>query len=262
MNYKPLSVRIPKRFLAAVLAILPLAPPAAVQAGERESADPQTVEFSCVAWDSLPFPELFFREGKEYLPIKLTGGQRSPTYHLRDAHALEVFVRKEKAAAGGEAASSDSYKLAGLAPLLEGSIRMLFLIEPTKETDKNSSPLPLQLRGMDDSQEAFPAGSFRFINLTPDLLRVEFGGANHDLPEGGAIVLKPDLSAAGGFLPVILTNEEGRIVLENRFFAQRMGRELVIISPPDEGRKELKVKFLSDVIPASPSPAKKATPRN
>ena len=246
--------------LAAFLAILPLAIPAALQAEEKESPDPQTVGFSCVAWDIQPFPELFYREGKEYLPIKLSAGQRSPAYHIQDAHALELFVRKEKAASDGKSVSFDSYKLAGLAPLLEGVGRMLFLIEPTNESDKYSNGLPLQLRGMDDSLETFPAGSFRFINLTPDLLRIEFGGATHDLPEGDAKILTPDLSAAGGFLPVIIKNEEGRIVLENRFFAQRTGRELVIISPPDEGRKELKVKFLSDAIPASPSPVKKAPP--
>lgn len=252
---------IPKRLLSAFLAILPLAHPGALQAGEKESADPHTVEFSCVAWENLPFPELFYREGKEYLPIKPSAGQRSPAYNLRDAHALELFVRKEKAAAGGKSASSESYELAGLAPLLEGAIRMLFLIEPTSESDKNSNGLPLQLRGMDDSLETFPAGSFRFINLTPDLLRIEFGGATHDLPEGEAKVLTADLSATGGFLPIIIRNEEGRTVLENRLFGQRTGRELVIISPPDEGRKGLKVKFLSDVIPASPSPVKKVHPR-
>jgi hypothetical protein len=261
MNYKLFPLMIPKRLLAAFLAILPLADPVELQAADKKSTDSQPVEFSCVAWEILPFPELFYRNGKKYLPIKLSAGQRSPACRLQDAHALELFVRKEKAAGGSKSASSDSYKLAGLAPLREGTGRMLFLIEPTKESDKNSNGLPLQLRGMDDSLETFPAGSFRFINLTPDLLRIEFGGATHDLPEGGEQVLSPDFSAAGGFLPVIIKNEEGRIVLENRFFAQLTGRELVIISPPTEGRKELKVKFLSDAIPASPAPVNKTTPR-
>lgn len=262
MNYKPFSLLTPKHLLTAILTMLPLAIPGALQAKDKKSTESQPVEFSCVAWEILPFPELFYRNGKEYLPIKLSAGQRSPAYPLQDAHALELFVQNDNPTAEGQSASPDSFKLAGLAPLREGTGRMLFLIEPTKESDKKPNDLPLQLRGLDDSLEAFPAGSFRFINQTPDLLRIELGGGDtHDLPEGGEQVLSPDFSAGGGFLPVIMKNEEGRIVLENRFFAQRTGRELVIISPPAEGRKELKVKFLSDAIPASPAPVNKTTPR-
>jgi len=249
---------IPKRLLSVLVAILPLATPDLLQAGEKEAADPQTIDFSCVAMGNLPFPELFYRGGKEYLPIKLSSGQRSQVYRLQDANALELFVQNEKAADDGKSASSDSYKLVGLAPLLEGAVRMLFLIEPANESDKNSSGLPLQIRGLDDSLETFPAGSFRFINLTPDLLRIEFGGATHDLSGGDEKVLSSNISATGGFLPVIIKNEEGRTVLENRLFGQSNGRELVILSPPDEGRKGLKVTFLSDIIPASPSPGKKS----
>lgn len=241
---------------AAILAILLSATPAMLDAKEPVSASPGIFEFSCVGWDHLPSPELFYRQGNKYLPIQLSSGQRSQVYTLKDAHALELFIQKESPADGGKPDSPDHYELAGLAPLLEGTKRMLFLIEAKED----SNGLGLQLRGMDDSLESFPAGSFRFINLTPNFLMIEFGGATHELPEGEAKVVAPDLDATGGFVPVIIKDAEGRNILENRFFAQRTGRELVVISPPAEGRTEMSLKFLSDVIPASPTPRKNASP--
>jgi hypothetical protein len=61
---------------------------------------------------------------------------------------------------------------------------------------------------------------------------------------------------------VVIKNEQGLSLFENRFLAQRTGRELVIISPPAEGRTELVIKFLSEIIPVSPPNAKKPTSRN
>ncbi|MCX6972291.1 MAG: hypothetical protein NTV93_19375 [Verrucomicrobia bacterium] len=253
MKYRPLSPVITKLLLPAFLAILLPATPGMLEA--KEPASPGILEFSCVTWNNLPCPDLFYRQGNKYLPIKLSPGQRSQSYPLKDARALELFIPMESPADGAKPASPDHYEMVGLAPLLEGAKRMLFLIEAKKD----SNGLPLQLRGLDDSVESFPAGSFRFINLTPDLLRIEFGGATHELPQGEAKVVAPDLTAAGGFVPVIIKDAEGRKILENRFFAQPTGRELVVISPPADGRPEMSLKFLSDVIPATPTPRKKAS---
>jgi len=126
---------ITKLLLPAFLAILLPATPGMLEA--KEPASPGILEFSCVAWDHLPCAELFYRQGNKFLPIKLSPGQRSQFYPLKDA--------------------------------------------------------------------------------------------------------------------------EGRNILENRFFAQPTGRELVVISPPAEGQTEMSLKFLSDIIPASPTPRKKAS---
>lgn len=48
-------------------------------------------------------------------------------------------------------------------------------------------------------------------------------------------IVTPVLPEAGGFLPVVIKNEQGLSLLENRFLALRPGRELVIISPPARG---------------------------
>ena len=246
-----------KRLLTVLLVILPLAIPTALYAKSEDSGHSKGIEFSCAAWENLPYPELLYRHGEEYLPLELSPGQRSKAYPLKGVEALELFIRKEKPAAPGKSDASPEYERVGMAPLLNGVKKMLFLIE----SKEDSSGLPLQLLGMDDSLKAFPAGSLRFINQTPNPLRIELAGVTHELPQGALKVIIPELPEAGGFLPAIIRNEEGRSLFENRFFAQRSGRELVIIGPPAEGRTELAMKFLSETIPASPPSDRKPSHR-
>jgi hypothetical protein len=246
-----------KLLLAVLLVILPLAIPTALNAKGEDSGHSKAIEFSCAAWENLPYPELLYRHGDEYLPLVLSPGQRSKVYPLKGVETLELFIRNKKATGSGKSDASPEYERVAMAPLLNGVKKMLFLIEAKRD----SNGLPLQLFGMDDSLETFPAGSFRFLNQTPNLLRIDLAGVTHELPQVTLKVVTPELPEAGGFLPAIIKNEEGRNVLENRFFAQRSGRELVIISPPAEGRTELVMKFLSDTIPASPPSDRKPSHR-
>ncbi|MEI8039126.1 MAG: hypothetical protein WCJ14_12120 [Verrucomicrobiota bacterium] len=244
--------------LSAVwLAILPLATSATVLAKGEDSGHSQAVGFSCAVWENLPFPELFYRHGTEYLPVELTAGQRSKVHPLKGVETLELFIRKAQAADATAPSAARNYNRVGMAPMLKGVKRMLFLIEAKQD----STGMPLQLLGMDDTLEAFPAGSFRFLNQTPNPLRILCAGATHELPPGALQVVTPELPKAGGFLPVIIKNEDDRKLLENRFFAQPTGRELIIIRPPAEGRTELVMKFLSDPIPASPRSSRKPPDR-
>ncbi|MGL5016651.1 MAG: hypothetical protein ACRDBP_00835, partial [Luteolibacter sp.] len=126
---------------------------------------------------------------------------------------------------------------------------------------KDAGDLPLRVLGIDDSLDSFPVGSYRFSNQTPDLLRIEFGGATHDLPAGEWKIVIPTLPEAGGFLPAIIRNEQGEILVENRFLAQRTVRELVVIGPPADGRTGLAIRFLSEIISASP-PSKQKPARS
>jgi hypothetical protein len=249
------------RLLAVFPAILLLFVPATLEAKGKKRATPPAVEFSCFVWQDIPIPELFYRQGQQYLPVKLSPGQRSQPCPIQGADALELFQRSAKAAGKGGSVSAADYDLVGRAPLLNGTKRMLFLIEATKDSGKNSNSHPFRLHGMDDSLEAFPAGSFRFVNLTPDLLRIELAGAILELPGGAQKVVTPEIPESGGFLPVVIKNETGRHLLENRLLAQRTGRELVLIAPPAGGRTDLTVKFLSDSIPASSKSGEKAPSR-
>ena len=247
-----------KMLLVILLGIGPLALPAGLQAKDEEPATAEAIKFTCATWDTLPNPELFYQQSGEYLPVELAAGQRSQAYPLKGAEVFELFIRKAAVAGAAEASNLPAYEKVGVTALPEGAKRMLFLIEAKNEA---KGP-PLQLLAMDDSLEIFPAGSYRFLNRTPDLLRIDFGGATHDLPPSELKTVTPVLPEAGGFLPVVIKNEQGLSLFENRFLAQRTGRELVIISPPAEGRTELVIKFLSEIIPVSPPNAKKPTSRN
>lgn len=246
-----------KLLFAVLPVIFPFAVLTALNARDEDSGHSKGIEFSCVVWENLPCPELYYLHGKQLLPLELSAGQRSKVYPLKGVAALELFIRKERTAGSAKSAAAPEYERVGMAPLLEGVKRMLFLIE----ANKDSKGLPLLLLGMDDTLAAFPAGSLRFSNQTPNALRLELAGVTHELPQGALTVVKPDLPEAGGFLPVIIKNKEGRNVLETRFFAQRTGRELILIRPPAEGLTELAVKFLSDTIPAGPPSGKKPAPR-
>jgi hypothetical protein len=225
----------------------------AMQAKDESPIHSGSIQFSCAVWEKPPYPELFYHHGGEYLPIEISVGQRSKAYPLKGLEAFELFIRREMAAGAVDSNAAAEYERVGTAPLLPNAKRMLFLIA-AKEDAKG---LPLRVLGLDDSLKIFPAGSYRFLNQTPDLLRIEFGGATHDLPQGAWKVVPPELPEAGGFLPVTIKNEQGNILLENRFLAQRTGRELVIIGPPAEGRTEIAIQFLSEIIPASPQSAQK-----
>lgn len=239
--------------LRLLLALFFFALPVGSQAKDESSGNSAAIQFSCTFWEKPPYPELFYRHGGEYLPVELSVGQRSKAYPLKGVEALELFIRKKMPAGAEESNAALEYERVGTAPLLPDVKRMLFLIEA--KNDANG--LPLRVLGMDDSLQTFPAGSYRFFNQTPDLLRIEFGGATHDLPQGELRIVIPELPEAGGFLPAIIRNEQGNILLENRFLAQRTGRELVIIGPPPEGRTEMAIKFLSEIIPVSPPSTRK-----
>lgn len=249
------------RLLGVLPAILLLGAPVTLPAKEKKPAASPMVEFSCVVLGEIPLSELFYRRGQEYLPIKLSSGQRSQPCTIQEAYTLEILRRSEKAAGKEKSNSFADYELVGLAPLLKGAKRILFLIEPTKESDLEANGLPLQLRGMDDSLEVFPRGAFRFVNLTPDPLRVEMSGATMALPRGAQKVVVPELPKAGEFLPVVIKNEAGRHLFENRLFAQPTEREMVLIIPSADGRADLTVKFLSDPDLATQPSGKQAPSR-
>lgn len=243
--------------LAILLGIGPLALPAGLQAKDEKPGTAEAIKFTCATWDTLPNPELFYHHAGEYLPVELAAGQRSQAYPLKGAEVFELFIRKATVAGAAESSAPPEYEKIGVTALPEGAKRMLFLIEAKKE---GQGP-PLQLLAMDDSLESFPAGSYQFLNRTPDLLRIDFGGATHALPPGELKIVTPVLPEAGGFLPVVIKNEQGLSLFENRFLAQQNGRELVIISPPTQGRTELVIQFLSEIVPVSPPHAKKPASR-
>lgn len=199
------------------------------------------VQFSCVVWKNLSFSEVFYRQGKQYIPLKLLPGNRSELYSLEGATALDLYtlVPAEKSGTG-----KAEYQLVGQSTFPVGLKRILYFITENNDPDG----LPLRLSGVDDSLLAFPRGAFRFVNLTNVPLDVYFGGEVNKITPKKMTLVKSKVSRAGGLIPFILKDPAGRIVYENRFFAQETGRDMVFILPPENPGGRVIVKLLPQLI--------------
>lgn len=231
-------------FFTKLMLLLLMAAPLFIQAQQQSGP----VKFSCVIWKSLSFSEVFYRQGKDYIPLKLSAGNRSELYPLKGAAALELYIFI--AAAKSETGKAE-YQLVGQSTFPVGIKRILYFI--TENNDPGG--LPLRLSGVDDSLLTFPRGAFRFVNLTNVPLDVSFGGEVNEIAPKKMTMVKSKVSRAGGLLPFIVKDSAGRNVYENRFFAQETGRDMVFILPPTNTGGRVIVKLLPQLIafPRQPS---------
>ncbi len=202
-----------------------------------KSATPSEVEFTSVSWKPLGYPELFYRNGDDYIKIEVSTRKRSEIYSHQAHQAFELYAPQTNRA------SDSGYALVGQGMPQAGVERMLFIIE------KNASEegLPLQVRGFDDSLETCPIGAFCFANLTEEALEVHFGETVNALHPDTISVIKDAVAPAGGFIPFFLKDEHGNTVFESRLFGQPTGRKTVFIYPPKANRRKFSVQFLSEI---------------
>ncbi len=237
MMYKYLR-KMNLTFFTKLTLLFFLTAPSFVQA-QQQQAGP--VKFSCAIWNNLSFSEIFYRQGKEFIPLKLSVGNRSELYSLRGATALELYIliEAEKSETG-----KAEYRLVGQSTLPVGIKRILYFITEIN----NPESLPLRLSGVDDSLLSFPRGAFRFVNLTNVSLNVYFGEEVNEISPKKMTLVKSKVSKAGGLLPFIVQDPDGRNVYENRFFAQETGRDMVFILPPSNPGGRVNVRLLPQLI--------------
>jgi len=237
-----MMIRIRLRFLFASCAFLLVSCPASLRA---QASGKPTVEFCCVVWDPLPMTAVFYRDGKNYLPLEFSPGSRSPCYPLKEAGPLELYEKS----ASAEGAST--YKLLGKAPLVAGAWQMLFLIDSVP----NSTGLPLRLFGVNDALDVFPTGTIRFFNFSTAALQVKLGEQVSKLPAGEMSVVTTNVTKNGGFIPFLIGNPRGETVFETRLFSQPTGRDMVFIGAPAQPGGRTLVKVLPQLIaPEPPQP--------
>jgi hypothetical protein len=237
MMYKYLR-KMNLTFFTKLTLLFFLAAPSFVQA-QQQQAGP--VKFSCAIWKNLSLSEVFYRQGKEFIPLKLSAGNRSELYSLKGAAALELYtlIAAEQSETG-----KAEYRLVGQSTLPVGVKRILYFIT---EID-NPEGLPFRLSGVDDSLLSFPRGAFRFVNLTNVPLKVYFGEEVNEVAPKKMTLVKSKVSREGGLLPFIVQGPNGRNVYENRFFAQETGRDMVFILPPSNPGGRVNVRLLPQLI--------------
>jgi hypothetical protein len=203
-----------------------------------------SMKFSCVVWKDLPYPVILYRQKDQFLPLTLPARQRSETYPLEGQAALELYILKD------QPNGKPGHELVGKAALPKGSRIFLFMIQEAPD----GAELPLRIFGMDDSLDAFPAGSFRFLNFTKLPLQVDLGGATDQLPPEAVKVARPAIPELGGFLPFVIRDAAGNTGFQTRLFGQPRGRKMVMIVPPVKQAEKLSVLFVPQIVPYPPEP--------
>ena len=208
----------------------------------QEEKTKSSFEFSFVAWENLSMPEILYKDGNNFHAIELIKRQRSKVYEFKRAQS-EMRLYIQEVNGEGELV----YKVVGRAAIKPASSRMLFFIQ--QRENKKEDELPLFLSGVDDSLDAFPMGSFRFINNTKMPMQVVFPSARAELPARASKVITPKIAKLGGFIPLYVLDMEKNVVFQSRFFAQPRGRKMVFISPPKKPGGKVHLAFLPHIVP-------------
>lgn len=206
----------------------------------EEKQGENSVQFTCMLWEGPLEKPLFYRDGEGYFPMTPFTGSRSKVHSLKISQEFSLHVEHEI-----EDQEEVFYRQVGKAPLLSGTKQILFLLfkqEPEKEMEFRILPI-------DDSLASFPAGSFRFINMTAEDLRVKFAGKIGKVPASKMTLMKSHVTSDGGLIPFLIGNRQGKKVFETRLFAQATGREIVFIGAPKQGRELPSVRFLPQLLP-------------
>lgn len=223
-------------FLVVVSLLLLSAPRLRAQEPQEKSS----VQFSCLIWKKLPYPELYYRSAGKVYPLELFMNFRSSLYPISAGmEKFELFTQST------DDDGNMKLELVGSTKVVPKSKRMLFVIQ---ESQKGAA-LPLQIFGLDDSLENFPMGSFRFLNFTTVPLAVSFNGGIKEVKPNALTSMSSKVSEGGGFLPFAIINKKGDKLFETRLYSQSRGREMVFIGPPSVNKDRLTIKFISEVIP-------------
>lgn len=200
--------------------------------------------FSCVAWEKLPYEELYYRKGESFLPLNLYVGHRSSIYNMTKGGFVEFYIQEL------DDEGKTKYVLVAKAPKVEGSKRMLFIL---MKSTKASAALPLKVFSVDDSLAKFPAGSIRFVNFTNQPLKVLFAGSNTTLPARDIKVVDTKVSKGGHFLPFYVKDAEDRTVYSTRIIARATGRDMLFILPPTRKDELVSIRSIQHSVPKLPA---------
>lgn len=207
---------------------------------EVSESQPKVIRCSFIHWDGVPDKGFYFRMGVEFLPVEFEKADRGKSISLRRMNKIEVFHKSEGAPEG-----QLPYKLVADAVIPNHMSDIVFLIlSPDEDTGEGYRVIVI-----DDSIEAFPPSSCLFVNLCPQVFTVDFAGVTEELKPNHVRALFSKVSEKGGFVPCIISGEDGERVFENRFFSQRSTRRLVFLRPnitPD--LKTPRIKFLSQYL--------------
>ena len=221
------------------LLILLVLAPAGLTA--QTQAPSKVIECSFLYWDGIPEEKFYFRLGEEYHPMVFRRSARAGMISLRRMANFEVFRGVENPDEG-----EAPYEFLATAAVPSDFSKLLVLVLPP---DKEEGQY--RVVAMDDSVKVFPRRTFQFVNLTEQMISVEFAGETQEVPVNENAVIQSKVDKKGGFIPCIMRNPEGETIFGTRLFAQPNGREVVLIRPSlMEGSKAPRIKFIPQLVAA------------
>ena len=231
----------PHSLRCVILLILLVLVPAGLTAQTQEPS--KVIKCSFLYWDGIPEEKFYFRLGEEYHSIKFRQGSRGEMISLKRMSNFEVFREVENPNEG-----QAPYEILAAVSVPSDISKVLFLVLPP---DKEGGEY--RVVAMDDSVEEFSRKTFRFFNLTEQMISIEFAGETQQVEVNGFVVMESRVDKKGGFIPCIMRDPEGETIYGTRLFAQPNGREDVFIRPsPIKGRKAPSIKFISQLVAAAP----------
>jgi len=234
-------INIFQPFGFALLSLLLLGLPSELNAETQEPS--KVIECSYVYWDDMLDDEFYFRIGDEYYPMKFRRGKRSKVVSVARMKKFEVFRKVDKPLEG-----EALYEFIVEMVVPHDARRILFLVMAPNQEDGN-----YRVFALDDSPLVFGRRTFRFVNLTQQMISVEFAGETQRVGVDDVVVMESRVDKKGGFIPCIMRDPEGETIYGTRLFAQPNGREDVFIRPsPIKGRKAPSIKFISQFIAIAP----------
>jgi hypothetical protein len=203
---------------------------------EKESASARS--FACAIWEPLPF-EVFYFDGIDYQPIELRPRQRSKNYDLPAGQSSFQLFREQTDEAG-----EIIYQLAGAASIPELAKVTLFMLSFAPEAE-----IPIRMFGIDDSVEAFPAGSFRFLNVSERVLLVRINGEKVEVGPREMKLASPEIPELSGFIPFYIADKANqKILYQTKLYAEPRGRSMafIVIENDERGGDRVRIRFISD----------------
>ena len=196
-------------------------------------------QFSCMLWESQPYPEVFYLDGQKMLPLELISDRRSELYELKNAvETFELYISQSLPSGESE------MKLVGTATIPPKVKRMLFII---KHTPTNQE-LPLSMLAVNDSLDVFPAGTFRLINFTNEKLSVSVGDDAQEMRPRQIRLLQPEIPEKGGLVSLVISNSEGEPVFGRRLFGQSRARQMVFVVAEEGAKGGVRAKLVPDIV--------------
>ncbi|MEP2776225.1 MAG: hypothetical protein ABJQ29_06955 [Luteolibacter sp.] len=202
------------------------------------------LKFTCYAWDTLPYSEMYYARGNKYLPLEFGMNSRSQIYTLGKGQDFTIFIRSE------DPESKEPFTAIGRSAVPKGTKQVLFVVfkRPTKDG------LPLSILAIDDDLSEFKPGTFRFMNWTENPVGVTFGRKREIIRPRTHATLASEADANGAFVPFVIHSSNGDRLYETRLIGQTTTRDLVFIMPGQTKHQKASVRFLSETIVTIPEP--------